>query len=125
MLNIILTTTRPEAFKTFSEALSSDHEVNLRLVQSGAEALEAGRAPSVHLIVFDADLPDGSPLDLVQKLLAINAMVNTVVVSPLSDEEFHEQSEGLGVLGRLPQLPGPSDATDLLHKLRRVIGYSS
>ena len=40
----------------------------------------------------------------------VNAMVNTAVVSPLSDEEFHEVSEGLGILGRLPNEPGMSDA---------------
>ena len=52
----------------------------------------------------------------------VNAMVNTAVVSPLSDEEFHEASEGLGILGRLPDHPGMSDSGELLHKLRTVLG---
>ena len=52
----------------------------------------------------------------------VNAMVNTAVVSPLSDEEFHEASEGLGILGRLPNEPGMSDAVELLHKLITVLG---
>ena len=49
-------------------------------------------------------------------------MVNTAVVSPLSDEEFHEASEGLGILGRLSTDPGMSEASELLHKLRAVLG---
>ncbi len=100
----------------------SNPAVNLQRVISGAEALEAARTTAPHLVIIDADLPDTAPLDLVQKLLMVNAMVNTAVVSPLSDEEFHEASEGLGILGRLPNEPGMSDAGELLHKLRTVLG---
>ena len=67
-------------------------------------------------------LPDTEPLSLVQNLLTVNARVNTAVVSPLTDEEFHEASEGLGILGRLPVEPGISEATELLQKLRQVLG---
>ena len=121
MLHIVLATARPQAMQAFAAALSSNPEVNLQSVISGAEALEAART-SPHLVIIDADLPDTTPLDLAQKLLLVNAMVNTAVVSPLSDEEFHEASEGLGILGRLPNDPGMSDADELLHKLRKVLG---
>ena len=122
MLRIVFATARPKALQAFTAALSSDSEALFKQVVSGAEALEAVRASAPHLVIIDADLPDTSPLDLVQKLLRVDAMVNTAVVSPLSDEEFHEASEGLGILGRLPNEPGDSDAADLLHKLRTVLG---
>jgi hypothetical protein len=48
--------------------------------------------------------------------------VNTAVVSPLADGEFHEASEGLGVLGHLPINAGIREAADLLHHLRKVLG---
>ena len=105
----------------FAAALSSDPEVQLKQVATGTEALEAGRTLSPHLMVIDY-LPDTEPLSLVQKLLTVNALVNTAVVSPLADEEFHEASEGLGILGRLPAEPGTSEAADLLQKLRQVLG---
>ena len=108
--------------QAFAAALASNPAVNLQRVISGAEALEAVRTTAPHLVVIDADLPDTAPLDLVQKLLRVNAMVNTAVVSPLSDEEFHEASEGLGILGRLPTDPGMNDADEMLHKLRTVLG---
>ena len=122
MLHIVLTTTRSKALQAFAAALSANPEVHLDHVVSGAEALEAARTAAPDLVIIDADLPDTTPLDLVQKLLMVNAMVNTAVVSPLSDEEFHEASEGLGVLGRLPNEPGRRDAGELLHKLRTVLG---
>jgi CheY-like chemotaxis protein len=122
MLHLVLTTARPEAMQAFAAALASDPAVNLQFVFSGAEALEVARTTAPHLVIIDADLPDMGPLDLVQKLLIVNAMVNTAVVSPLSDEEFHEASEGLGILGRLPHDPGKRAAGEILHKLRTVLG---
>lgn len=122
MLRLVLATTRPEVRQAFAVALSSDPEVRLQQVASGAAALEAARASALHLVIIDSDLPDTAPFDLVQKLLLVNAMVNTAVVSPLADAEFHEASEGLGILGRLPLDPGIKDIVDLLHKLRKVLG---
>ena len=122
MLHIILAAARPQAMQTFASALSSDPAVNLQRVVSGAEVLEAARAAAPHLVIIDADLPDTTPFDLVQKLLMVNAMVNTAVVSPLPDGEFHEASEGLGILGRLPEDPGRRDAEEILRKLRGVLG---
>ena len=122
MLHIVLATARPQGMQALAAALASNPEVNLHQVISGAEALEVARTTAPQLVIIDADLPDITPLDLVQKLLMVNAMVNTAVVSPLSDEEFHEASEGLGILGRLPNDPGVSDAGELLHKLRTVLG---
>jgi DNA-binding response OmpR family regulator len=122
MLRILLVSARQETIHPFAEGLSSDPEVRLEKVTSGAEALIAVRTASPHLAIIDSELPDSKPLSLVQELVMVNAMVNTAVISPLSDEEFHEASEGLGVLASLPLMPGKTDATELLRKLRQVLG---
>ncbi len=69
------------------------------------------------------DCPDTESLDLVREIISVNAMVNTAVVSPLSEADFHDKSEGLGVLCRLPPEPGSNDSEALLQKLRGVLGY--
>jgi len=125
MVRILVATTRPEIMELFSDALTSDPEVHLQHVVSGADALLAVRTASPDLVVIDLDLPDFKALDLVAQLLMVNAMVNTAVLSPLSEAEFHEASEGLGILGRLLVKPGRGDAVDLLEKLRRVLGQTS
>ena len=124
-MRILVATTRPEIMELFSDALTSDPEVHLQHVVSGADALLAVRTASPDLVVIDLDLPDFKALDLVSQLLMVNAMVNTAVLSPLSEAEFHEASEGLGILGRLPVKPGRGDAVDLLERLRRVLGQTS
>jgi PleD family two-component response regulator len=121
MVHIVLVTPRLKALQRFSEALSSNPEVRLDSVISGVEAVEAVRTVVPHLVIIDSNLPDTTPLDLVQKLLMINALVNTAVICPLSDAEFHEVSEGLGILSRLPVEPGRTEAADLVRKLRMVL----
>ncbi|MFZ5451984.1 MAG: response regulator [Thermodesulfobacteriota bacterium] len=122
MLHLILATIRPEALQAFAAALASNPEVRLEQVDSGAAALLAVSTSTPQLVIIDTDLPDFPSLDLVQKLLMVNALVNTAVVSPLTEPEFHEVSEGLGILYRLPMEPGAGEAADLLQKLRRILG---
>ncbi len=122
MLRLILATSRPESLRAFSAALAADPEVHLQEVASGAAALDAARLAAPDLVIIDAELPDYAPFHLIQKLLLVNAMVNTAVVSPLAEAEFHEVSEGLGILSRLPVEPGSGEAADLLQKLRQILG---
>lgn len=124
MLHILLVSARQEILHPLAEGLAADPEVRLDQVSSGAEALQILRTACPQLAVIDIELPDIEPLPLVQKLLTVNAMINTAVVSPLSEEEFHEVSEGLGVLAHLPLRPGKSDAEELLRRLRQILGLS-
>ncbi len=59
---------------------------------------------------------------MVMEMITVNAMVNAAVISSLSDAEFHDRSEGLGILCRLPPQPDGNDSEALLQKLRAVIG---
>jgi DNA-binding response OmpR family regulator len=122
MLRILLVSARQETMHSFAEGLALDPEVHLEQVSSGADALSAVRSTPPHLAILDSELPDTGPLGLVSELLKVNAMVNTAVVSPLSDQDFHEASEGLGILTRLPLMPANSDAAELLRKLRQILG---
>lgn len=121
MLHILLVSVRREGIEEFAEALSSDPEVRLDQVTSGADAIAAVRTECPHLVIVDSGLPDIEAFDLVRKITRSNAMANTAVVSTLSDADFHDRSEGLGVLCRLPFEPGSKDSEFLLQKLRRVL----
>jgi hypothetical protein len=48
-------------------------------------------------------------------------MVNCAAVSSLVSEDFHEQSEGLGILMQLPVRPGQEHAEILLGKLKSIL----
>ena len=71
----------------------------------------------VDLVVVNENIGDMTGIEFMKKLLPINPMINSAAVSPLSPEEFHEASEGLGVLMQLPVSPGKLDAENLLQRL--------
>ncbi len=121
MLHIILVNAQRKNFHSFAEGLSSDPEVCLEQVSSGAEALSIVRNKSPQLVIVDSGSPDIEPLDLIREIISANAMVNTAVVSTMSDADFHDKSEGLGVLCRLPPEPGSNDSKALLQKLRGIL----
>jgi hypothetical protein len=71
-------------------------------------------------VVIDENLPDMPGLDLVRRLLRINAMINTVVVSALPPDAFHEAGEGLGIMAQLPPQPTWEDARTILDNFKRM-----
>jgi len=121
MPDILLVTGRPELLAAFTDSLSASGDVKLTVAQDAAGALQRARSVPPQLAVIDSSLPDMTSLDLVRELLQSNAMINTAVVSTLDDEEFHEASEGLGVMARLPDPPGPQDANAVLAQLDRIL----
>jgi CheY-like chemotaxis protein len=122
MPDILLVTGRRDLLTPFADSLAAAEEVRLVVTQSAVDALEKARSPQLpQLAIVDSSLPDMTSLELVKELLQVNAMINTVVVSPLSDEEFHEASEGLGVMARLPDPPGPEDGLGVLEQLERIL----
>jgi len=121
MWDILLVTGRPDIMAPFADSLAASADVNLAAAGSAAAALEKARLAPPQLAIIDRFLPDMSPLGLVMELLQISAMINTVVVSAMSDEAFHEASEGLGVMGKLPDPPGPGEGSNLLDRLRAML----
>ncbi|MEM5786242.1 MAG: hypothetical protein AAGU11_02915 [Syntrophobacteraceae bacterium] len=123
MLQILLITARPEALSSFIEGISSKgQEVCLEQVTSGAEALNVVRNRCPHLVIVDSENPDSDALSLVRDMIMTNAMVNTAVISGLPESDFHDKSEGLGILCQLPLKPDHNDSEALLLKLREILG---
>jgi DNA-binding response OmpR family regulator len=120
MHRILVVTPDPKPWAEFADALTESREIQLAWSQTGADALaDVIRRPPLCVVVDDA-LPDLSPLELVRRLLTINAMVSTAVLSGMEGDEFHEASEGLGVLLQIPPAPKKAHAEDLLARLQRI-----
>ena len=56
-----------------------------------------------------------------QRLLSIDATMNTAVVSRLEPEKFHSVSEGLGVMAHIPFCPTKLSAMEIIEALHRII----
>ena len=120
MYTILLISPDQGRWTAFADALADQGQAVER-VADGAGAVELIGQKQFHLAVIDDRLEDMTGLELVPKLLMVNAMVNTALVSPLSSHDFHETTEGLGILAPLPPNPGPEDAADLIAALKKII----
>jgi len=118
----ILVSPRPVELAPFTDELVRLGGARVIHAPSAAKALELTAAHAPELVVIDENLPDMTALGLAGALLRVNAMVNTALVSTLSAEEFHEASEGLGILMPLAPTPGAEDAAALVRALRAVTG---
>jgi two-component SAPR family response regulator len=119
-LNLLLVSREKGSLSGLVSALKKHDDVILSWSESGGEALDKISNSPVDLFVTDEKLGDMTGLELALKLLSINPMVNCAAISPLSHEDFHEASEGLGLLAQLPSQPGEKEAEELIQQLREL-----
>lgn len=125
MLKLLLVSRDDDSLSGLSSALGGRDDIELEISASGEQALARLSGKAVDLVVADEDLGDMTALDFSARLLKINPMINCAVVSTLSQEEFHEASEGLGIMAQLPKQPGAEDAERLIQTLKRIKGLMS
>ncbi|MGD8982021.1 MAG: response regulator [Desulfobacterales bacterium] len=120
MIKILLVTSEKEPFSKFDKVLKQKDDVELSWAATGQKALETLSNNPVDLVIVNENIGDMTGIEFMKKLLSINPMINCAAVSPLSSDEFHEASEGLGVLVQLPVDPGELEAEDLLKRLKHL-----
>ena len=91
---------------------------------SGQAVLETIVTNPVDLVVADEDLGDTPGLALVKQLVRTNPLINCALVSSLPAEEYHEASEGLGILMQLPPEPSKADGQQLMARMNQIMGIS-
>jgi len=126
MYKVVIATSRKDDFGEFGKALeTAEKDISLQWVRSGSDALAVASETPPDLLVVDETLGNMEGLTLIRELLGVNAMINTALVSPLSSSEFHEATEGLGILSNLPIVPGKADAQAILTRLAEVVSPKS
>jgi DNA-binding response OmpR family regulator len=117
-MTIVAVTTRPREIQEFLVELAGASRDEVEVETSGAGALERIRAYPPRLAVIDTDLPDFEALKLVVEIMKLSAMTLTAVVTDMEEDDFHEASEGFGVLKALPVDLKAEDAKVLAEALQ-------
>jgi DNA-binding response OmpR family regulator len=120
MLKLLLVSPDKDSLSGLALALKKDDNVDWSWAGSGARALEIILDTVVDLVVTDEKIGDMTGIEFARRLLSVNPMINCALVSHLSSEDFHEASEGLGLLAQLPIRPGEEEAKDLLQRLKNL-----
>ncbi|MUM76977.1 hypothetical protein GKC30_04940 [Pseudodesulfovibrio sp. F-1] len=118
---IVIASPRSQQLGTFLAQLKRLKGCELVFAPTASATLEIVRTGAPAFAIIDEGLPDADPLKLVTDIMMVNAMVNTAVVSPLTDEEFHEASEGLGILAAIPPTPDEEDGKRIAEIFSRFV----
>lgn len=118
---ILIVTRRGLQLGPFAEALAMGCDLPVRFTDGWANAQAVAKGLPPGFAVLDEGLRGGPPLELARRIIQENALINLAVVSPLSGEEFHEASEGLGILAAVPPNPTADDGTALAKVFQRFL----
>lgn len=125
MFKLLLVSNNIESLSEFSSALKENDKNIILSAEMCETALKIIEDNAIDLVITDEEIGDMSGLDFAKRLISYSPMTNCVAVSSLSEKDFHEASEGLGLMDHLPPNPGRSDAEVLLNTLRRIKGLES
>ncbi len=124
MLNLLLVGDKKTALSGLESILKGYDDIELSYAESGKSALEI-IDKEIDLVVTDEQLSDMTGLEFAKKLVTKNPMINCVAFSSLSEEDFHEASEGLGLMDHLPLEPAKEHVEKLLEGLRFIKSYTA
>ncbi|MBW1728394.1 MAG: response regulator [Deltaproteobacteria bacterium] len=120
MIRLLLVTPYRKSLFELASAMDEYDGVELTWTESGQKALAKLSETSVDLVITDKELGDMTGIELAEKLVRVNPMINCAVLNSLPSDEFHEASEGLGVFAQLPLRPSRDDAENLLKRLKNL-----
>lgn len=109
-------------FAILVDRLRREQDVRLLPASTGVAGLKQLGGMIMDLVIVDEQLDDMSGIEFVHRLVKINPLVNTAIVGTRSADDFHEATEGLGVLMQLPPHPGEKDGEALLAVIEKITG---
>jgi CheY-like chemotaxis protein len=125
MINILLVFGNNGLNQDFVNKLDQTENVQIIIAETGKLALNYSKNRKIDLVVVSETLSDMTGTTFVKKLTMINPMINTAIVSNLSKKDFHEATEGLGVLMAIPQDAGANEACNLLEYQYKINNITS
>lgn len=124
MIHVLLVSREKNIFKVLETAFL-DINIPFDWTDSAQKALSLLSEKEFNLFITEEQLPDMTARELIEKVLFKNAMIDSVVLSALSHDDFHETYEGLGVLMQFPVIPGKEQAQDLLDHINHIARIAS
>lgn len=122
MIHILIVSENHLSMSAFKNALD-EGDVQTTCLESGRKALSAVSEKVFDLLVTDENLGNMTGLELIKSVIASQPMLNCAAVSSLSPGDFHEASEGLGILMQLPVEAGKKEADQLLEHLKKIQSF--
>jgi DNA-binding NtrC family response regulator len=123
IIRILLVSQDKASMSAFKAGLE-ENQVQTAWARSGSNAIVKIAEGRFDLVVTDENIGDMTGLEFIEKVISIKPMVNFAAVTSLLPADFHEASEGLGILMQLPVRPGQEQAEKLLSQLKTILNLA-
>ncbi len=120
MSKILLVSKTRANFEKLTRELNEYQENQISWVATSKEAMPIAINKEVDVIISDAELGDSDGLSFIKLIAQKCPLINSALVSSVTDDEFHEITEGLGVFMQLPDNPGNTDAEKIMQILQSI-----
>ena len=124
MIFVLLVSQKKETLSRLESGLRQYDDTSVLRADTCRKAFDTMSEKAFDLVVVDKTIGEMTGFDFIKKLVSVSPMTNCAIVSPLSSAEFHETSEGLGVLMQLPEKPDEKDAERLVGRLTEVLNLT-
>ncbi len=119
MISTLMVSPDPDFFNGIKPALTGRENLVYR-GSTGQQALSMLSEYAIDLLIFDEHLPDMTGRQFIEKVVTAHPMINTVIASPRSHQDFHDLYEGFGVLMQVPVRPGRNIIDPIFQRLTRI-----
>ncbi len=107
-------------YSDFIHAIETDDQILVNKNALPAAALKKIQDGDIDLVVVGEQLKGLSGLQFIEQVTRINPFLSCALMSSLTAEDFHEASEGMGVLMQLPLDLTKADAEALKERYFKV-----
>lgn len=120
MIHILIASPDKDSLMEFSAGLDID-DVEISWARGCEQVFSKIENNRFDLLIVDEMLSDIKGLECIEKTVFNNPFLNTAAISSLSSKDFHEKSEGLGVLMQISVNPGSGDGEKMIDYLKKIL----
>jgi DNA-binding NarL/FixJ family response regulator len=120
MTHFLLAANDDHALEFFAAELGKEKLITIHHAHSGREAFSLINTEKIEVVIAAQELGDSDGLTFVKKLARKHPLINCAMVSALPPDEFHEETEGLGLFMQLPQNPGAKEVARMMEILKSI-----
>ena len=125
MVRILIVSSREQFIDALTSVIGKTENVSIVTAESGSQGLNLIADGKVQLVIADENLTDMTGLAFIEKMIAVNPLINCAAATSLSHADFHEASEGMGVLAGLPLEPEEEHVKALMKSYQAIMKLTS
>ena len=116
MNKVMIVADRQQEYMELSCALLR-RGASIAWAQTGEGALNVLTSSKFDFVITEENLSDMSGYSFIERMVQVNPFINSAVISRLNKDEFHDVSEGLGVLMAVDPEAQEKSVCELFEKL--------